>query len=128
MHTETRPSELLSIAEAAALLHVDPRTIKQRIRAGLLPAQTLTGSRIVRIERADVLAQLQAVPVPSVPPASPAIERLNTPEGRARALAVLDALRHAPADEIDDGWDLEQALAQNPLTFRTVILPDGDDE
>lgn len=60
--------------------------------------------------------------LPAAP--SPLMDRLGTADGRARAIAVLHALRTAPADPDDDDYDIEKALAQNPFTLREVHLPE----
>ena len=45
--------------EAADLLRVTPRTIRNRIAAGLLPAKTISGSRkVLLLDQRDVLGLL----------------------------------------------------------------------
>ena len=138
MHTKTPisqadadASELLSVAEAAALLRVNPRTIRNRIRAGLLPARTLAGTRTVRVERRDVLAQWQPHSTQAgLAPhgkSSPLVDRLGTPEGRARALAALDALTEGDELEQRDTIALlARAEQNNPLALREAIPQDMD--
>lgn len=55
----------LTVAEAAALIRVNKRTILNRIHAGRLPAKRLTGGRAVIIEQQDVLSLLEDVLKPS---------------------------------------------------------------
>ncbi len=117
MQTETQSSELLSITEVANLLHVDPRTVRNRIRQGLLPARTLTGSRIVRVARADVLAQLE--PASDASLANPLVDRLATPEGVTRALAALDAPTEGDeAEQRETLALLTQAEREYPISLR----------
>lgn len=123
---EMHLSELLSVAEAAALLRVSPRTIRNRIRAGLLPARTLTGSRTIRVDRQDVMAQWHPVSAGSRAASpgklSPLVDRLSTPEGRARALAALDAPTEGDALEQRDILALlTQAGRESPLTLRDAV-------
>ncbi len=125
----------LTITEAATTLRVHRRTIENRIKAGKLPAKRLVGGQTILIDRRDVPAQLEEVPAPPasspglLPPgtspavaetASPLIDRLSTPDGRACAFAAVCALRDAPADSPDDKWDLAQALADHPLAFHGI--------
>lgn len=51
-HRES-PESLLSIAEAAAYLAVNPKTIRRRIADGSLPAFR-SGKRLIRVRRVDV--------------------------------------------------------------------------
>ena len=49
----------LTVQEAAALLRVNPRTIRNRIRAGKLAAKTLgEGGRALLLDQRDVLGML----------------------------------------------------------------------
>jgi excisionase family DNA binding protein len=52
----------LSQGEAAEYLGVTTRTIRRYISVGLLPASRIRGSRLIRIDRADVDALLRPIP------------------------------------------------------------------
>lgn len=52
----------LTQAEAADYLGVTTRTIRRYISIGLLPASRIKGSRLIRINRADVDALLRPIP------------------------------------------------------------------
>ncbi len=106
MSTAMREQELLTVKQAAALLHLDERTIRNHINRSRLRASKLPGGKGWLIRREDLFTALE--PVPSQAPARPGvvsagtdplsvetggiIRRTNTPEGRARAIAVLDEL------------------------------------
>ena len=44
----------LTVAEAAQHARLSPRTIRKRIASGDLPAYTPRGSRLIRIDKADL--------------------------------------------------------------------------
>lgn len=52
----------VSQAEAAEYLGVTTRTIRRYIAIGLLPASRIRGSRLIRIDRADLDALLRPIP------------------------------------------------------------------
>lgn len=60
VQTEQAP-HFLTIAEAAEILRVHPRTIRNRVQEGLLPAKRMRGSRLVLVEERDVLGLLEDV-------------------------------------------------------------------
>lgn len=125
--------EYLTVAEAAALLRVHPRTILNRIRDGRLPAKRLQGGKTSLIARADALALLQDVsparpeaPAPERLAPSPLIDRLGTPEGRARALAMLRRLREeGDIEEQRRAWEVLKD-GVTPLELRRWS-PDSED-
>ena len=49
----------LTVQEAAQILRVTTRTIKNRIRDGRLPAKRLSGGQTILIEWRDLFAQLE---------------------------------------------------------------------
>lgn len=55
-------TKYLSINDAAEELGVTERTIRNYIARGSLPASRIRGSRIVRIDRADLDSLLQPIP------------------------------------------------------------------
>ena len=145
MSTATKESELLTVKQAAALLHLDERTIRNHINRSRLRASKLPGGKGWLIRREDLFTALEPSPSqtaarPGVIPAgtdpmsveaSGIIRRTNTPEGRARAIAVLDQLR---AESKDRKTELLGEPAQNypPLQFRRWNIetwePMGEDE
>lgn len=56
------PRRWLSQAEAADYLGVTDRTIRNYISRGRLPGHRVRGSRLVRIDRADLDALLRPIP------------------------------------------------------------------
>lgn len=52
----------ISLQEAAAILDVSVVTVRRRIADGTLPAHRIKGSRLIRVDRADVEALLRPVP------------------------------------------------------------------
>ena len=98
--------ELLTVEQVAKMMRVNPRTIRNRIHAGLLPASKMVGGKDWRVRRGDaegLLRNATLSPVPSYDKSSGLIDRLGTPEGRARALAILDHL--------GEDWDAEEQRA-----------------
>lgn len=61
----TATSDFLTLLEAAAVLGVSTKTVRRRIEQGHLPAFRLTGSRLIRVERADVEKLLTAHRIPT---------------------------------------------------------------
>lgn len=61
------PRSMLRIPEAAEYLNVAPRTVRDYIAQGRLPAYRIAGQRAVRIKAEDVEALLQ--PIPAYTPA-----------------------------------------------------------
>lgn len=55
----------LSQADAAAYLGVTDRTIRNYVSRGFLPARRVSGSRLVRIDRADLDNLLRPIPTAS---------------------------------------------------------------
>lgn len=62
MPTAPHPSKWLSQSEAAEYLGVADRTIRSYIARGVLRGHRVRGSRLVRIDRADLDALLQPIP------------------------------------------------------------------
>lgn len=60
--TTTVAGAFLSLDDAAQYLSVNPRTIRRRIADGSLTAYRLSGTRGLRIKRADLDAALVRVP------------------------------------------------------------------
>ncbi len=145
MSTATREPDLLTVKQAAALLHLDERTIRNHINRSRLQASKLPGGKGWLIRREDLFTALQPAPSqaaarPGVVPAgtnplsveaSGVIRRTNTPEGRARVIAVLDKIR---ADSKNQETELseEPARSYSPLQFQRWNVetwePLGEDE
>ena len=62
MANKPEPRKWLSQEEAAEYLGVCDRSIRNYIARGQLPARRVRGSRLIRIDRADVDALLCPVP------------------------------------------------------------------
>lgn len=62
MSTDTLARRWLSQAEAAEYLGVTDRTIRNYISRGLLAGHRVRGSRLVRVDRADLDAMLRRIP------------------------------------------------------------------
>lgn len=60
--TNPRLRRWLSQNEAADYLGVSPRTIRNYIARGFLPASRIKGSRLARIDAADLEAMLRSIP------------------------------------------------------------------
>lgn len=60
--TSTRPKRWLTPAEACEYLNVAPRTLRDYIARGDLPAVRIQGSRMVRVSQEDVDALLRPIP------------------------------------------------------------------
>ncbi len=129
MSTDTELPEFLTVEETARMLRLHPRTIRNRINAGLLPAKQVKGGRIKLVAKADALALLEDAPLiprteppliipPGVDPLSVQraglTNRLMTPEGRARAIEMLRRLR-------DEGDEEEQKKAAKVLENITPL-------
>ncbi|MGI4791382.1 MAG: helix-turn-helix domain-containing protein [Janthinobacterium lividum] len=128
MSTQTETHELLTVKQAAALLQLDERTIRNHINRSRLRASKLPGGKGWLIRREDLFTALEpAAPQsgsrPGIVPAgtnplsvetSGIIRRINTPEGRARAIAVLDRILAESRNEEPD------ASEQPPLTHTAI--------
>ena len=145
MSTATKEPELLTVKQAAALLHLDERTIRNHISRSRLRASKLPGGKGWLIRREDLLTALEPAPSqttgrPGVVPAgtdpqsvevSGIVRRTNTPEGRARAIAVLDQLWADGRDEAS-AFSEQPAQTYPPIQFRRWNVetwePLGEDE
>jgi excisionase family DNA binding protein len=113
------PEELLTVEQIAQMMQVNPRTIRNRINAGLLPARKMVGGKDWRIRRVDADAlfsqgALRHAEQPAI------IDRLSTPEGRARAVAALRSLREGDVAEQQETLALlQKAEREQPLSFRS---------
>jgi excisionase family DNA binding protein len=58
------PTDLITLADAAALMGCVTLTVRRRISDGTLPGYRF-GPRLLRVSRADVLALVQPVPAAS---------------------------------------------------------------
>lgn len=128
MSTATREQELLTVKQAAALLHLDERTIRNHINRSRLRASKLPGGKGWLIRREDLFTALQPLPSqtttrPGVVPAgvdplsvegNGIVRRTNTPEGRARAIAVLDRIQA-------EATDAQEQFAEYSLQAKTAI-------
>lgn len=138
MQTAYIADDLLTVRQVAEMFHLGEKSIRDRILAGRLPAQKLEGGKQWLIRREDALGALRRVPSresdpssnarPGVVPAgtdplhataSGIIRRTHTPEGRARAIAALDALGDGDEEEQRRAWEhLQRAEQQYPIQFR----------
>ena len=93
--------ELLTVEQIARMMQVHPRTIRNRIHTGLLPACKMAGGKDWRVRRgdADALLRQQTPRSTEVGSTHALIDRLNDDPGRARAVAALRALRERDPDE-----------------------------
>lgn len=124
--------DLLTVEQIAQMMQVNPRTIRNRINAGLLPARKMLGGKDWRIRRVDADALLRQGASRLAEP-SPVIDRLSTPEGRARAAAALRSLRQGDlAEQRETLALLQKAEREQPLAFRSwegdAALPSGSTE
>jgi excisionase family DNA binding protein len=132
--------QLLTVRQAATLLHLDERTVQNHINGGRLPARKLPGGKGWLIRRADLFTSLQDLPSPhrssdpqpSVVEAknnfvplevdSGIIRRTHTPEGRAHAIAMLRRLRAGDTQEQTEVWStLKTALDEDRLSYRKLF-------
>ena len=123
--------ELLTVRQAAALLHLDERTVRNHINGGRLPARKLPGEKGWLIRRTDMFLSLQDIPSlrlstaghpVSVDSNSSIIRRTHTPEGRAHAIAMLCRLRADDSREPKETWDiLKTALDEDRLSYRKLF-------
>ncbi len=118
----TENQSFLTVQETADLFRVDPRTIRNWIKSGKLRARRVAGSKGMLIAREDAHHLLEEVPThldtqtfqPSL------IDRLGTPEGRARAVALLENLGEDRAlEEQRMAWEhLQKTRENHPIQFR----------
>ncbi len=136
MQTAFTADDLLTVRQVAEMFHLGEKSIRDRILAGRLPAQKLEGGKQWLIRREDALGALRrthsdesalnarpgVVPAGTDPlsvAASGIIRRTHTPEGRARAIAALDALRNGDEEEPRRAWEhLQHTEQKNPIQFR----------
>lgn len=112
--------DLLTVEQVARMLQVSPRTIRNRINAGLLPARKLVSGKDWRIRPTDAAALLQEAAPRDDTLQSPLIDRLGTAEGRAHAQVVLAQLGE-DRDEAGqrESWaHLQKALEDDPVQLR----------
>ena len=132
MSTLIAADDILTVEQVAQMMQVTPRTIRNKIKNGLLPGRKMVNGKSWRVRRADVDAMLQ-VPAQSggtdtTSYRSPLVDRLGTPEGRAHARAVLAGLGE-DRDEAEQqaSWaQLQQALEQRPVQFRRWNVEIGE--
>lgn len=133
MAATVAPNEILTVEQVARMMQVTPRTIRNRINRGLLPARKMVNGKDWRIRRVDVDAMLQEPPARHAVPIDTSyrprlIDRLGTADGRARARAVLAALGE-DRDEAEQkaSWaQLQQALEQRTMQFRRWNVESGE--
>ncbi len=138
MPATAEAEELLTVKQAAAMLHLDERTVRNHINGHRLPARKLPGGKGWLIRRADLLNTLEGSEILSqanaavhsgiveagtdprqAAPDASIIRRTHTPEGRARALAALDALLDGDAEEQRRAWEhLQHIGSDSALEFR----------
>lgn len=97
-------SDYLTVAQAAALLQVDPSTIRRWIDQGRLPAYRV-GTRQLRLRRADLDRLVVPDPRGSDEAAESSLEVLRrelmtplTPEERRRGLEILEEAQRKHAE------------------------------
>lgn len=132
MSIAQRELELLTVKQAADLLHLDERTVRNHINQRRLRASKLPGGKGWLIRRDDLLTALQPIPSsrtidrsgivpagthPLLVESEGIIRRTNTLEGRARALAVLDGLQAEAIDELNQSSE-RPAQTEATLQFR----------
>lgn len=54
--------KLYTVSEAAAVLSVSPKTLRNKLALGQIRCTRLFGGRVVRFSEADIAAMMQAVP------------------------------------------------------------------
>ena len=118
MSVAAEAPELLTVKQAADLLHLNERTIRNHINGHRLPARKLPGGKGWLIRREDLFPARPGIVPAGTDPLSVEgtgiIRRTNTPEGRARAIAMLDRLRNEDKNE----EPLLSPQAASPIQFR----------
>lgn len=143
MLAEPESEELLTVKQAATVLHLHERTIRNYINDARLPARKMLGGKGWFIRRTDLFTVLQtssnlhrpvarsgAVRAGSDPihvePDVGIIRRTHTPEGRARAVDVLRRLRAGDAQEQTQAWNLlKTALDEDRPSYRKLFSEHG---
>ena len=91
----------LSVSEVAALLGVDPRTVRSDIRSGRLPAKRVGRRGVYRIDPVD----LERLVEPEVEPGAPALPKgpkpAREPVGEFSRLARAMATLPSPGDSTE---------------------------
>ncbi len=127
---DNHSEELLTVEQAAALLHLDKRTIRNYINGSRLPARKLTGGKSWLIRRSDLFAALEDRPgvvaagtnPMQIAPEAGILRRTQTAEGREKAIAALRALRAGDAHEQTESWNtLKTALDRDRLLSRPLF-------
>jgi excisionase family DNA binding protein len=109
--------EFLTVEETARMLRLHPRTIRNRIKSGLLPAKQIMGGKNKLIAKSDALALL-VNSAPATQVKSPLVNPLATLEGRARAIEMLRRLREEEGDEEEQQRAAEVLAHITPISLR----------
>lgn len=119
---------LLTVEQVAEMAHLRPRTIRVKINQGLLRAYKPPRSKRWLIRHTDAQKLLTGEPVPQNFPPPFLIDRLGTPEGRARAVAALRTLGNDRDEEEQrvSGERLRQVRAEGPLQMRRWDVVTGE--
>lgn len=97
---------LLTVEQVATMAHLRPTTIRSKINQGLLRAYKPPRGKNWLIRRSDAEGMLTGSQASPALAPSPLIDRLGTPEGRARAVAVISQLGEDwDAGEQRDAWE-----------------------